>query len=355
MSKHRIRLPFGLSFDVRFGGNAVQQLSFPSMTIEGTVTEYQRERLKGYLIRDGDLQNQLLLISNTSTAIHGYKRVLRFPTFKFPKSSRHLIDLSEAAWLRHPNLLTEKVGDIDFADRVRKAKASWPGKFQYQQENSEAGTIGLRPPQIGAVHAALAHFSVHRSPGTIVLPTGTGKTEVMLSVLVASDCDRLLVVVPTDALRTQIAGKFSSLGILRQCKVVDDNAANPIVGILQKRPKSVAEVKEFFGKCNVVVATMAAISGCSTEVQVAMASLFSHLFIDEAHHIGAPSWEKFKTLFEKCRYFNLLLRRFDWTRSRLVNGFFSYTHFVKHRMTDTFDRLNSNQFGNLIRVSAIRQ
>jgi hypothetical protein len=123
----------------------------------------------------------------------------------------------------------------------------------------------------------------------------------MLSVLVASRCDRLLVVVPTDPLRTQIAGKFSSLGILRQCKVVDDNAANPIVGILRKRPKTIADVTELFGKCNVVVTTMAAIAGCSDELQAAMASLCSHLFIDEAHHIGAPTWEAFKKAFEKAQ------------------------------------------------------
>ena len=36
---------------------------------------------------------------------------------------------------------------------------------------------GLRLPQIGAIHAIHAHWSVSHEPATIVMPTGTGKTE----------------------------------------------------------------------------------------------------------------------------------------------------------------------------------
>jgi superfamily II DNA or RNA helicase len=39
----------------------------------------------------------------------------------------------------------------------------------------------------------------------LVLPTGTGRTETMLSLLVSERVERLLVGVPTDQLRTQIA------------------------------------------------------------------------------------------------------------------------------------------------------
>jgi superfamily II DNA or RNA helicase len=46
------------------------------------------------------------------------------------------------------------------------------------------------------------------------MPTGTGKPETMLSVLDSSPSRKVLVVVPTDALRTQLADKFLTLGVL---------------------------------------------------------------------------------------------------------------------------------------------
>jgi superfamily II DNA or RNA helicase len=45
-----------------------------------------------------------------------------------------------------------------------------------------------------------------------VLPTGLGKTETMLATQVYRWLDRSLVLVPSDALRRQIAKKFISLG-----------------------------------------------------------------------------------------------------------------------------------------------
>ena len=83
--------------------------------------------------------------------------------------------------------------------------ASWRGAFSYVEEDQEHEIVGLRPPQIGAVHAVHSHWSVSDAPATIVMPTGTGKTETMLSVLVSAICSRVLVVVPTDPLRTQRA------------------------------------------------------------------------------------------------------------------------------------------------------
>ena len=56
------------------------------------------------------------------------------------------------------------------------------------------------------------------------MPTGTGKTETMLALLVSERFERLLVIVPTDALRTQIFGKFVSLGVLKGAGVVGADA-----------------------------------------------------------------------------------------------------------------------------------
>lgn len=35
--------------------------------------------------------------------------------------------------------------------------------------------LGFRPGQLGALHAVLAHASIHDDPATVCLPTGYGK------------------------------------------------------------------------------------------------------------------------------------------------------------------------------------
>ncbi|WP_455286487.1 DEAD/DEAH box helicase [Cupriavidus necator] len=162
------------------------------------------------------------------------------------------------------------------------------------------GQIGLRKPQIGALHAIHAHWSTSAGVATVVMPTGTGKTETMLATLVTARCRRLLVLVPTEALRRQVAEKFVTLGILKHpdCVVLDSSVARPVVATLTRRPTTVAEVDEIFSRCNVIVTTSALAGGCSEEVQGQMAELCSHLFIDEAHHAEAPTWKQFKSHFK---------------------------------------------------------
>src|SRR5574344_2146635 len=73
--------------------------------------------------------------------------------------------------------------------------ASWSRLFQFKRENDTQK--GLRSPQIGALHAILAHIEDGTESGIVVMPTGTGKTETMLSFLVANQCEKVLVVVPS--------------------------------------------------------------------------------------------------------------------------------------------------------------
>lgn len=81
------------------------------------------------------------------------------------------------------------------------------------REPGEPGS--LRRPQVGALHSVIGYWSSGLTePGIVVMPTGTGKTETMLALFVATRPERLLVIVPTSALRDQIAGKFTTLGIL---------------------------------------------------------------------------------------------------------------------------------------------
>jgi len=191
----------------------------------------------------------------------------------------------------------------DFERNVAEARDSWVDAFVYKREVADRNILGLRPPQLGAIYAVQAHWTVEKDPATVVLPTGVGKTETMLSVLVAERCQRLMVVVPTDALRIQIADKFLSLGLLKtpEFQVVLEKARYPVVGILNRRPTDIAQVDSFFKKCNVIVTTMPLASQCTPEVMQRMAELCSCLFIDEAHHVAAPRWKEFRDIFASTR------------------------------------------------------
>lgn len=122
------------------------------------------------------------------------------------------------------------------------------------------------------------------------MPTGTGKTETMLAWLVAQRPERVLVVVPSSALREQIASKFETLGILQREGIVGPDAMRPRVGRVAGRFGSEEDAAAFVAACNVVVATPNAIHASEASVRRAFFSGFTHLLVDEAHHAPARTW-----------------------------------------------------------------
>jgi superfamily II DNA or RNA helicase len=125
------------------------------------------------------------------------------------------------------------------------------------------------------------------------MPTGTGKTETMLALNANQRFERLLVVVPTDALREQIASKFETFGVLKQQKCLDETAAFPLVMRLSHIPTSQAEVDEIFDSANVIVTTMQIAGRAEAPVQERMAARASAPLstrrIISGHGRGSPS------------------------------------------------------------------
>jgi superfamily II DNA or RNA helicase len=175
-------------------------------------------------------------------------------------------------------------------------EASLAGSFRFVEL---AGlTPGLRPPQLGALHAILAHrYTESDWPITIVMPTGTGKTETMLSIYCHSP-GRTLIVVPSDVLRTQIAAKFATLGILPEIGAVTGDFRCPSTLLLRSALDTPAEVEASVGRANVVVATAQALSGCAAGARERLVELCDRLFVDEAHHVAARTWRQIAAAFE---------------------------------------------------------
>ena len=151
---------------------------------------------------------------------------------------------------------------------------------------------------MGGVHAVLGHWATRsREPATVVMPTGTGKTDTMLAVMVAARVERLLVVVPSDALRSQLAGKFETLGVLPAAGVVPTAALRPVVGRMRHGLADEDIAKHFVEACNVIVTTPGALAASSPAAKTALAASCTHLFIDEAHHVAATTWTEIRDLF----------------------------------------------------------
>lgn len=191
------------------------------------------------------------------------------------------------------------VGHRD-AVRTSDVLESWRHAFQYLEEDSSKGSAGLRSPQTGAVHAVLGYWTTDPShPATVVMPTGTGKTEAMLALLAAARIKRLLVIVPSDALREQLAAKFESFGVLQASGVVASTAMRPVVGQLRHKFTSIDAALQHARACNVVVSTPAALYASSPAIRLALYGECSHLFVDEAHHVPAATWRQIRDEFEK--------------------------------------------------------
>ena len=204
---------------------------------------------------------------------------------------RQDIDGNELWWLSEgPGAHQEKPQDGN------AVAASLAGRFRFVEE-SEAG-VGLRRPQLGALHAILAYRSTEEDePITVVMPTGTGKTETMLAAYCHSP-SRTRGVVPSDALRTQIAEKFTTLGVLPSVGAVVGDFVCPVVLVLKSGLQTIDQVEDVLSRANVVVATAQVLNASSDEARSHLARSCQRLYVDEAHHLGARTWKEVVGLFD---------------------------------------------------------
>jgi superfamily II DNA or RNA helicase len=294
-------LPRVFSIDERTAANnLVQRLVSGPAQRRGRITTFTRGNLRGFLFDPADESARILIIPpNTrqlpDVDLHPYVLGATLDT------ARPVVDVSMGKWLRHPLFSTPAATAAN--ETIEQVLASWDGAFSYVEEDIERGIAALRRPQLGALHGIHKHWTVSESTATIVMPTGTGKTDTMLAILVTAKCRRLLVIVPTDALRTQIASKFVTLGVLKaeNSRNLASGALHPIVCMLEHIPVGVDEIDDIMRRAQVVVSTSSIAGQCSEQVQQRLAHHCPYLFIDEAHHTEAPTWKAFKEHFRERR------------------------------------------------------
>jgi len=296
----KISLPARYKHHTKLFDNPIVQVSSLGRDVVGELIKWEGDAGKGYaFIPDGKADPEVYLLNRKPRrpVSHSLKNFIAFDC------EAHLgaksLDLTEFRWL--DELQTEGNG-VDMRERSRVID-SWTDSFRYVESTDYSERIGLRRPQLGALHAVQAHWCVSDGVATVVMPTGTGKTDTMLAITVLAKIQRVLVVVPTDALRTQLANKFMTLGVLKaeNSELLSESALYPIVGTLRHTPKSAEEATRIFEPCNVVVTTSSVAARCDEAVRTKIAELCPNLYIDEAHHAEAPTWREFKDAFADCR------------------------------------------------------
>lgn len=281
-------------------------------------------RSRSYLVLESLEGEKIAVATRTIPVPEGVDRLLVFSdSIEMPSEGSNW-DLSTrpTRWAFPKALNVSVEASEESAWRTQSVVQSWVDAFLYREERTDGnGTVhpGLRPPQVGALHASLGHWRASSKPATVVMPTGTGKTETMLALLVAQRIQRLLVLVPSDALREQIGSKFVTLGWLKKLGVVGSEALFPVVGFLKAMPRDAEALQRILERCNVVVATMSIAANSRASHRATLARWATHLFIDEAHHVSAATWTAFRDEFGEKPVLQFTATPFR-TDGKLVDG-----------------------------------
>ena len=184
---------------------------------------------------------------------------------------------------------------------------------------------GFRQCQLGALHAVASHFTLHMKDRAIItMPTGSGKTAVLIAAAFLLRPERVLVITPSRLVRGQIASRFETLRTLRGLGALADDVEGPRVYETKKQLSS-TEDWERLRDYDVVVSTPNAASPAMAGVAEAPQDLFDLVLVDEAHHSPATTWNALLEAFPSAK--RVLFTATPFRRDRLeIRGRHIYTY-----------------------------
>ena len=158
-------------------------------------------------------------------------------------------------------------------------------KYPIDSEKSR----GLRNAQLGAIHAISSFFTLNKKETAIVImPTGSGKTAVLMLTPYLIRKQRVLVVTPSKMVRGQIAEDFSELRTLCVANVFNTSIKKPKVFELEHLYTK--EYQKDLEQADVIVATPSCALSLS-ESDWAKENI-DLVEVDEAHHTPAKTWQQ---------------------------------------------------------------
>lgn len=92
---------------------------------------------------------------------------------------------------------------------------------EFRYPNQEDGVNPcFRNAQLGTIHSASGHLSNRKDPGIITVPTGLGKTAVLIASAFVMQANRILIITPSGLVREQIADKVGKLITLKEVQAI---------------------------------------------------------------------------------------------------------------------------------------
>ncbi|MCY8015900.1 DEAD/DEAH box helicase [Bacillus haynesii] len=168
---------------------------------------------------------------------------------------------------------------------------SWKESYHERVSRNE-DEVGLRLPQFGALSAIRAHWATSNSPATIVLPTGTGKSETMYATIISERIASSLIIVPSNLLREQIFEGARHFGILPKLEMISDEVIYPTTFLYKSKVEDEEEtiLIDALEEANIVVSTPSMIKKMPSPMLDTLVEKVEVVIFDEAHHIVAPDW-----------------------------------------------------------------
>jgi superfamily II DNA or RNA helicase len=197
---------------------------------------------------------------------------------------------------------------------------------------ADGPTPGFRVPQWGALHALAGHFSGLSEPAIVTMPTGSGKTAVIMGLGFLLRAKRVLVLTPSRIVREQITEEFRLLRVLKILGAIDHTLATPstlpiVAGMHEDSDWQALSPHD------VVVSLPNSISPGIRGICGPPADFFDLVLIDEAHHAPAPTWTALLERLKSSRqaYFTATPFRRD---RRELRGKFVFTYALRDAYRD---------------------
>lgn len=196
------------------------------------------------------------------------------------------------------NRLSITTNDKEIFISPEEISDSWKDNY-IEKVSREKEEIGLRVPQFGALSAIRAHWTTSSTSATIVLPTGTGKSETIFSTIVSERITSSLIVVPSNYLREQLYEGAKKFGILPELEMISKKALLPTTLMYKSKPKKEDEdlLLEYILMSNIIVTTPRMLSSMSPKILKQLVQKVDVVFFDEAHHLAAKEWSLVREMF----------------------------------------------------------
>jgi superfamily II DNA or RNA helicase len=181
------------------------------------------------------------------------------------------------------------------------------------------GGDGLRECQLGAIWALKSHFTnfSNEVASMISMPTGSGKTALMMAACFELNVGKVLIVTPSKILRRQIHEQFKSLQILKELGCLNSEAPETKVFEIEKRATSRKEWENVLNENDILVSHPNSISPYYQNLAPIPKDLISTVIIDEAHHEPAVTWRAINDYYSDLKRIFLTATPFRRDRKRM--------------------------------------